>query len=429
MSDSIKKQFERELQIEITKSEFKRTYITMGLIFAGTILALVNYLFFRNDYDTFFGSRVVNIALFIWAAVFLVYEAIILSYLKKYRDTEREVPKWFKVMNIIDEITLPSAFILTIIILHEREIYLDSPAQSLYFIFIILSALHMDFKLSVLMGIVAAVQFAFITFYAFEIIESEEAYQVVLPRNVYYIRSFIFILSGVAAGHVGEEIKKRVFKAFENQRAKKEIEDLFGQQVSKEIVDALIQEKNQSRKVEATIMFLDIRDFTAHVEYKEPGEIIAFQNKIFEPIIDIVNQHKGIVNQILGDGIMATFGTPIEDENHAKYALQAGIKVLDRLREMVDTNEIPPTKLGIGLHSGEVVTGNIGNADRKQFSISGTPVIIASRLEQLNKAFNSEFIISEKVYLKVREELPACKSLGQQQLKGIESEMEVFRIR
>ncbi|NER85331.1 MAG: adenylate/guanylate cyclase domain-containing protein [Leptolyngbya sp. SIO1D8] len=211
--------------------------------------------------------------------------------------------------------------------------------------------------------------------------------------------------------------------------AKNQIEKLFGQQVSKEVVKALINQPEQSKKVEASIMFLDIRDFTSLVESKTPQEIIEYQNKVFEPIIDIINDHEGIVNQILGDGIMASFGTPIESEDHASKAFQCGLKILHKVETMSNEKNIPFTKIGIGIHTGPVVTGNIGNDERKQFSISGSAVIIAARLEQLNKKLASQFVISKEVFSCLNRDNGGIMAVGSHELKGIGGKVEVYKVR
>ena len=155
---------------------------------------------------------------------------------------------------------------------------------------------------------------------------------------------------------------------------------------------------------------------------KPPEEVIAFQNRFFSPIIDIINKYDGITNQILGDGLMATFGAPVEIQQHEKVALNAAMEIV---QEVERQNEV---KIGIGIHSGEVVTGNIGNNSRKQFSVSGSAVIIASRLEQLNKEFQTKMLVSKKYFEEISDLVEKWENLGKHQLKGIEKEIEVIKI-
>ncbi len=214
------------------------------------------------------------------------------------------------------------------------------------------------------------------------------------------------------------------------ERQKQRIEMLFGQQVSSEVVQALLDKEDNDdvKRSQATIMFLDIRNFTVFARGKDPTEVIRFQNNVFSPLIDIITQHHGIINQILGDGFMASFGIPMFEKDHCQNAFDAGLDIIKRMKELADEGRIPPTKVGIGLHTGEVTSGNIGNEIRKQFSIAGDTVIMAARLEQLNKQYQSQFLISKDVHDKVNPGKVILKSLGKLDLKGFEKVREVFQV-
>ena len=210
------------------------------------------------------------------------------------------------------------------------------------------------------------------------------------------------------------------------------VESLFGQQVSQEVAQTMIHSETEidSKLYEATIMFLDIRDFTVFADSREPAEVATFQNTVFSALIEIVKMNKGVVNQILGDGILAVFGVPVEDENHAEHAVAAGFAMLEKIKELGVSGKIPPIRIGIGLNSGKIMAGNVGNEIRKFYSLTGTTVIIAARIEQLNKRFNSQFLISEQVYASVKNNLDSheIEDLGKIELKGIGHEVDVYQL-
>ncbi len=174
---------------------------------------------------------------------------------------------------------------------------------------------------------------------------------------------------------------------------------LFGQQVSKEVALELLSDTSvsSSKKLFACIMFLDIRGFTPFAQSKEPSEIIQYQNDVFSFMIDIIIKHHGIINQLLGDGFMATFGAPASSGNDCQHAVNASIEIVELLNKKCESGEIPKTEVGIGLHAGNIVTGNVGTSERKQYTITGNTVILASRIEQLNKKFNSALLVSNEV--------------------------------
>jgi len=245
---------------------------------------------------------------------------------------------------------------------------------------------------------------------------------------LYEIRSAFILTAGLCAVFVTNEIKKRIVRVSELWKQKTKIEGLFSQQVSPQVVEALISDTHHSDKSIVTILFLDIRDFTSFSEQMDPQEVVGFQNDLFCPLIEIINSHTGIVNQIMGDGFMATFGAPVKDPDHTLKAVNAGLEILETIDKLVDGGTIPPTRVGIGVHTGQVITGNIGNEIRKQYSVSGTTVIIASRLEQLNKELNTSFLISKEVYQKVKDQDFDFSTFKEIQLKGIEMPIEVYQV-
>ncbi len=216
---------------------------------------------------------------------------------------------------------------------------------------------------------------------------------------------------------------------FEIENKKKAI-SIFGQQVSKEVAMELLSESFQSgsKKLFACIMFLDIRDFSPFAEDLEPAEIIQYQNDVFGFMIDSISKYHGIINQFLGDGFMATFGAPASSGNDCQNAVNAALEIVSSLNNKCQSGEIPPTKVGIGLHAGYIVTGNVGTTERKQYSITGSTVILASRIEQLNKKFNSEILASNEVLENIDQKVLKTESLGAMALKGQAEPMEIFRL-
>jgi adenylate cyclase len=116
-------------------------------------------------------------------------------------------------------------------------------------------------------------------------------------------------------------------------------------------------------------------------------------------MIDIIQKRHGNINQFMGDGFMATFGAPVSHGNDARNAYMAGLEILGEIKRRNEEKLIPHTVLGIGIHAGLVVTGNVGTETRKQYSVTGNTVIIAARVEQLNKVYGSQMIVTEEVFV------------------------------
>jgi adenylate cyclase len=334
----------------------------------------------------------------------------------------------FKIINTMIEVSFPSSIVFYMMYVYNMHSFIESPVVLVYFLFIILSVLHLDYRVSLFTGFYAALLYAAITYYGYNHVDSPPAYTTSSPSNTHYVRSLILILCGGAAAYVASDLKNRIKSTFDSQQARDEMALLFGQQVSKEVSKALIEEKGATKRLEATVMFLDIRNFTAFADTHTPDEVIDYQNKFIGPVIDIINQYQGVVFQILGDGLMACFGSPVENVLHADMAFQASLEIVQRTEKAVAEGLIPATLIGIGLHSGEMVSGNIGNEHRKQFSISGSPVIVASRIEQLNKKYGTQFLISGEVLQRITPGKRKIAFLGEEPLRGIGKPVELYHV-
>jgi adenylate cyclase len=145
-------------------------------------------------------------------------------------------------------------------------------------------------------------------------------------------------------------------------------------------------------------MFVDIRNFTAFSESRGAEEVVDYLNAVFARVIESVNAHHGIVNKFLGDGCLAIFGAPLSEGNDCKNAIEAALEILARIAAEAEAGALPPTRLGIAVHAGEVVIGNVGSPLRKEYTVIGDVVNVASRVEALNKELGSQLLVTEEVW-------------------------------
>jgi adenylate cyclase len=240
----------------------------------------------------------------------------------------------------------------------------------------------------------------------------------------------MLVLTGFAAGFVAREIKQRVISVFRSLEERQRVVAAFGQQVSPEIVEELLRQggRLESKRTYVCVLFMDIRGFTRLVQHRSPEEIVAYQNAVFGAAVETVNRHHGVINQFLGDGFMATFGAPVATGRESANALAAARELLVAVKALSAVGRIPAMSIGIGLHAGEAVSGNIGSEARKQYSVSGDVVILASRIEQLNKVYGSQLLASAEVLHDAGEAPPASASLGPVKVKGRDEPIEIYRL-
>ena len=155
------------------------------------------------------------------------------------------------------------------------------------------------------------------------------------------------------------------------------IRTTFGSYVDEGVAERILAGDVElgGEEVDVTIMFLDVRGFTAFAERTEARDVVTALNGLFERVIPIIHEHGGRVDKFVGDGLLAVFGTPQRLENHADAALDAARAILDGL------DEEDPLEVGIGINSGRVVAGNLGAAGRLEYGVIGDPVNVAARVQ------------------------------------------------
>ncbi len=425
----MKHSFEEEFRREIFQSERTRMAILAGLFTALAVQFPLLVLVFREHYLRIFHTP----EAIAWiAAVFAglaVYELAVRALVGRLLAHGRTPPIALRYLSAAIETSVPSLVVIIAARYVDAVYALEGPAGLLYAVFIILSTLRLDFRLSVFTGVVAAGEYLALA--AFYVPESSGAAGTPLGTAPFYVvKALVFVLAGFAAGAVAREIGRRVAGVLRSMEERSRVVAAFGQQVSPEIVEELLAGGGamESRRAFVCVMFMDIRDFTRTVEHKTPQEIVAYQNAVFGAAIESINARRGVINQFLGDGVMATFGAPVATGRECANALAAARDLLSKIKSLGDSGKIPTTRLGIGLHAGEAVVGNIGSQARRQYSVSGNVVIVAARIEQLNKEYGSQLLVSGEVLRGAGETPPAHAALGRVTVKGREEPVELYRL-
>ncbi len=172
-----------------------------------------------------------------------------------------------------------------------------------------------------------------------------------------------------------------------------------GSSITKEILSSEIELKGTSKDV--TIFFSDIRGFTDFSEGHTAEEVVLMLNEYFEVMVSIITKNGGVVDKFIGDAIMAVWGVPHKTDSDAENAVRACLEMRIALSELNDkriSKSLSPIKIGIGLHSGIVVSGTVGSSERMEYTVIGDNVNTASRIEAATKNFGTDFLISDEVF-------------------------------
>lgn len=223
-------------------------------------------------------------------------------------------------------------------------------------------------------------------------------------------------LPGVVAGIIARMSRNLILRAEVESLARARLErekQELGRYLSKDFVDFVLSDPRRLKlggtRRHVSVMFTDIRNFTPLTESVEPEVVVSFLNEYFTEMVDIVFRYGGTLDKYIGDGLMAVFGAPLSVEEAPKRAVMAAVEMvmaLERMnqRKLFGSGEI---RMGVGIATGTVISGNIGSLQRMEYTCIGDTVNTASRLEQVNKELGSKIIICQATYAAVRDSIPA----------------------
>ena len=185
------------------------------------------------------------------------------------------------------------------------------------------------------------------------------------------------------------------------------LRETFSRYLSPQRVETLLEadgEIHGFRRVDATVMFIDVRDFTQLTERFDPEQVAVLLNRFFTAMVEVVYRFDGMLDKYLGDGMMVVFGVPRVLPDHAWLAVQAAYRMREELVSLniqLVTEGWPPLRFGIGIHTGPCVVGHFGAPTRLDYTVIGDTVNVASRIEGLTKKYGVEVFMSEATHARV----------------------------
>jgi adenylate cyclase len=418
-------EFHQILMREVMTTELLRIRALIGTIVLLSVISATVYLFAPHAVSQVWHGNLNPLYLYGITVPFILFELWVHTAITWHMRKGRDLPVIRRYIGALVETSIPTVALVMQINSMGSEAALGFVGPLVYFIFIILSTLRLDFWLSTFTGFVAAAQlFCVAMFY-------HSAGDSAPEPNIYYhaSRSVILLVCGMLAGAVGMQLRRQFEASIAAATARDRITDLFGQHVSPQVVERLMTEgastNSDIRRV--AVMFVDFRSFTAGARTRSPQEVVERLDRAFAVLVDILDRHGGIVNKFLGDGFLALFGAPLAAEDAAHQAVAAA-------REMLIANErfngttTWPLRIGIGIHIGEVVAGNIGSPRRKEYTVIGDTVNFAARLEALNKELNSQVLISSEVREALGEAARDAVPRGEVLVRGYEKPVAVWQL-
>ena len=218
------------------------------------------------------------------------------------------------------------------------------------------------------------------------------------------------------------------------ERSRKWITSVFGKYVSPVVIDNLIKNPDMinlgGERRNITLFFSDIRGFTSISEKLAPEDLVHLLNEYLTEMTSIITNNQGLVDKYMGDAIMAFWGAPLDQPNHAVMACSSSLEMIDKLKELQKKwkmDKIPSFDIGIGLNTGDAIVGNMGSFKRFDYTAMGDNVNLASRMEGLNKYYGTKIILTEKTYKIVKDNFETRK-LDIVKVKGKKKSILIFEL-
>lgn len=240
----------------------------------------------------------------------------------------------------------------------------------------------------------------------------------------------VYPVATVATVYVGVT----VFHYVTEEREKRKVRQAFQYYVAPAVVNEVLRNPEKLKlggdRKELTVLFSDIRGFTTLSERLSPEELVGLLNEYLTAMTEVVFRHEGTLDKYMGDAIMAVFGAPLEQGDHARRACLTALGMAKELRVLQrgwEARRVPQLNIGIGVNTGPMVVGNMGSGRRFDYTVMGDSVNLGSRLEGLNKEYGTGILISEFTHEQVRDHF-LCRELDSVRVKGKQLPVRIYEL-
>jgi adenylate cyclase len=218
-------------------------------------------------------------------------------------------------------------------------------------------------------------------------------------------------------------------------REKSRLRGAFQYYLNESVMEQMLRHPEKLKlggeKRELTVLFSDIRGFTTLSERMQPEALVKFINSYLTPMTQIVFSDGGTLDKYIGDALMAFWGAPVDQPDHALRACRAAVRFSEKLEELKVTwraHGLPSLDIGVGINSGPMIVGNMGSDIRFDYTVMGDAVNLASRLEGTSKTYGVRLLMSEATYLQVKDAVVA-RRLGAVRVKGKQVPVRIYELR
>ena len=223
------------------------------------------------------------------------------------------------------------------------------------------------------------------------------------------------------------------YRSLTEEKEKKKIRKIFQSYLHPDVIEEIVKDPSRLKlggeKAFCSVLFCDVRNFTAISEKLSPDVLVAMMNDYFDPVTRDIIELGGYIDKLIGDAIMVVFGVPRSIEDHALIACQAALAIQKRAAQLEpvfrEKYGVESFKVGVGIHTGDAIVGNMGSSQRLNYTVMGDTVNLASRLETASKDLKSSVVISESTFRAAEKKIDAT-FLNEIYVKGKEEKIRVY---
>lgn len=291
-----------------------------------------------------------------------------------------------------------------------------------------------NFILTILFGLIAACLFPYLGPRTLSIII------ILFPTALLFINNWIWIKTGLVLSllmptmlTLALALLNILYGYLFETRRREQLKEMFGQYVPAKHIDEMLKTKStyglRGEDREMSVLFADIRNFTTISEGMSASELVDMLNTFFTPMTEIIFKHRGTIDKYVGDLIMAFWGAPLKDKSHGRHAIESALEMqekLNELRPLLVQRKWPEIHIGIGINSGMMSVGDMGSRFRRNYTVLGDSVNLASRVEGLTKYYGVNIIVTE--FTRENQQRFVFRKLDQVRVKGKKNGISIYEV-
>jgi adenylate cyclase len=336
---------------------------------------------------------------------------------------------WLRYASSLVDVSICSLVMLIDFQANGSHYAVSAGGPALYAVAVAFATLRLEPRLCLFAGGTAAAQLlAVMLFFVRPAATAEPAFAATGDIYVTLMKVFFLLTIGGIGWVASRSMRSMLLRLTESAVERERVRGLLGMHVSEQVMEYLLSGrlKDGAERRTITVCFTDIRDFTRLSESRPPEEVLRLLNLYFGRMCDIVAAHGGIVNKFLGDGMLIVFGAPADQSDDAHKALAAAREMVAEVARMRASGEFPDLRIGVGMHRGVAVVGNVGGLQRQEYTAIGDTVNTASRVQDLTKPLGRSLLLTRECLGVLGEE--GFEPLGSHHVKGRVQPLELFSV-